>query len=314
MARTKIAEEVCEGRERQAITTKHDKARLLHLRVDPRAMADWTAAMREKTRTQLDADMADADPWNRLAEKFNNYEQYKYHNATVKMGVQSSAGLYVAEIGLESIALECHELNPSSPGRPLRDASWVRTQFRDLKTKISVCYNNYRRSGNQDAENRGDAWIKYSKTFNNDVVTYAISLLDDGLLDQMGRALPLEVQRDTGALDQEDSYDNRVAKAQARKRQRKDTPPSGENATAALTSPMSTADDWPALMTGGTITSSKSALATTIALGMATANQIAKDKITEETRLVTLKYVMEYGSAEDKAKAYEEIRTLSGIK
>ncbi len=34
---------------RQIMTTKHDKARLLHLRVDHGASADWTSALREKS-------------------------------------------------------------------------------------------------------------------------------------------------------------------------------------------------------------------------------------------------------------------------
>ena len=43
-ARTVLAMGVNEERERQAITNKHDRARILHLRVDPGAAADWTSA------------------------------------------------------------------------------------------------------------------------------------------------------------------------------------------------------------------------------------------------------------------------------
>ncbi len=61
-----LAENVAESN-RQAMTTKHDKARLLHLRVDVNAQADWTAALTEKSRAQLDTDDPSADPWNRKA-------------------------------------------------------------------------------------------------------------------------------------------------------------------------------------------------------------------------------------------------------
>jgi hypothetical protein len=39
---------------RQVMTSKDDLARLLHLRIDPIATADWTSALREKSRAQLD--------------------------------------------------------------------------------------------------------------------------------------------------------------------------------------------------------------------------------------------------------------------
>lgn len=42
-----------EEQTRQAITTKHDKARILHLRADPRLLADWTNALREKKLEQI---------------------------------------------------------------------------------------------------------------------------------------------------------------------------------------------------------------------------------------------------------------------
>ena len=92
-ARAVLALGVNEDRERQAMTNKHDRARILHLRVDPGAAADWTAAFREKTRAELDTNAADADPWNRLAAKFNDYETYKFSNAVILPGELTPAGL-----------------------------------------------------------------------------------------------------------------------------------------------------------------------------------------------------------------------------
>eukprot|EP01039_Chlorochromonas_danica_P011246 gene11248-12545_t len=77
-ARERLTHVANAEKERQALTSKHDLARILHLRVDPSAAGDWTAALREKTRVELDTtDQPDADPWNRLVEKFNNYEVYR---------------------------------------------------------------------------------------------------------------------------------------------------------------------------------------------------------------------------------------------
>jgi len=49
-----IANETVEEANRASITNKHDKAHLLHLRIDPSAAALWSEALREKNRTQFD--------------------------------------------------------------------------------------------------------------------------------------------------------------------------------------------------------------------------------------------------------------------
>jgi hypothetical protein len=76
---------------------------------------------------------ADADPWNRLVEKFNNYKIYKYANMSVNGSQLSGVGLPVAVEGMEAICAKCHDINPSAPDRPIRDGLWLRTQYRDLR-------------------------------------------------------------------------------------------------------------------------------------------------------------------------------------
>jgi hypothetical protein len=148
---------------RQAMTTKDDLARLLHLRVDPGAAADWTSALREKTRAQLDVinsaeQAADADPYNRLAEKFNNYDTYNYQNACIIPNRLTTAGTYVAAPLMSKIAEYCHDFNPSAADRPNRDGGWIRSKYKELKGKISICFNNYHRSGQQVTSIH---WLKY---------------------------------------------------------------------------------------------------------------------------------------------------------
>lgn len=63
-----------QAKHKQAFTNKHDRARVLHLRADPKLTSLWTAALREKTRVELDGG---ADPWGALAEEFNDYETYQ---------------------------------------------------------------------------------------------------------------------------------------------------------------------------------------------------------------------------------------------
>ncbi len=69
------ANESAEEANRLSITNKHDKARLLHLRIDPSAAVQWSEALREKSRVQLD----DRDgqggyvcPFDSLASLFND--------------------------------------------------------------------------------------------------------------------------------------------------------------------------------------------------------------------------------------------------
>ena len=87
----------------------------------------------KKNRSQLDTDVADADPWNRLAEKFNNYTNYRYSNASIQGNRLTPAGLPLPVAGMEAISIYCHDINPTMADRPIRDAMWLRTNYRDLK-------------------------------------------------------------------------------------------------------------------------------------------------------------------------------------
>ncbi|KAJ1390738.1 hypothetical protein B484DRAFT_439691, partial [Ochromonadaceae sp. CCMP2298] len=285
-ARERGAEANLEEQTRQAITTKHDKSRLLHLRCDPGASADWTEALREKTRPQLDTHAPAADPWSRLAEKFNDYNTYRYQNACILPNqLDPATGTYVPVPGMESIAEHCYMFNPNMPGRPNRDAGWLRVNYRELKGKITICFTNVNRSGNQENENIYDEWVKFSTSFSNDVVTYARCLFQDEEMDQLGRALPTDVQRDTGATDPEDTYEKRVASASARKRQRKEANRAADSGGSQI-SEMGEREG-------------EGSLAAVLQQGLQDSNKIAG-----------LRVLMEMGSAEDKAAAIEKLREL----
>ena len=51
--------------------------------MDPSAQANWTSALREKSRSELDSNAVDNDPYSLLAEKFSDYQRYVYQNACV---------------------------------------------------------------------------------------------------------------------------------------------------------------------------------------------------------------------------------------
>lgn len=307
-AREKLLAEVEDENIRQAITTKHDKARILHLRVDPSAAADWTSALREKSRAQLDLnnDNPDADPWNRLAEKFNNYEAYKYQNACIIPGRLDAAGCNVPVPGMDRIAMYCHDINPSMPNRPFRDGGWLRIQYRDLKTKISVCFNNYHRSGNQDEENAYDEWVKFSTAFSNDIVTYARCLLTVDQLDQLGKAIPAESQRDTGMIEpgSENEESRRLERLrESRKRQREAVAAKRGTSTPASGNQNPTSGDQERYARSNSV-------ATVIQEGLQKQNELAAIAQARDTKLAILKMQLEFGNAADKADALRELRDM----
>jgi hypothetical protein len=224
--------------------TKHDFARIIHLRVDPAAAADWTAALREKSRLELDARHdADADPWNRLVEKFNNYEQYNYANNSILGNQISASGLPAVVPQMEALAKICYDINPTYPNRPLRDGHWLRDSYRKLKNRITPCFNNYTKSGNQAAENEYDEWVNFAER--DTVVAYSRAVLTLDNMDRLGRLLPEVVQRDTGILptDEEQEKKRKMA-AETRKKQRLDrksreqsstpSPPQVSNVSSAI--------------------------------------------------------------------------------
>ena len=288
-ARGRIAQEVEAEKERQAITTKNDLARLLHLRVDPSAAAQWHAALTEKSRTELDANDSSADPFNKLAEFFNNYEHFVYQNACIIPGRMDATGLYVPVPGMDNIALRCHDFNPCQSNRPIRDGGWIRDKYKELKSKISACFTNYSRSGNQDAENTYDEWMKFSVTFNMDIVSYARAIMDPTVLDQMGRAMPSSAGRDTGMRLVNESPDQEAERrrhaSESRKRQRLEA--KTRASTSNATSPS----------TGGS---------------HALAAVVEKAFIAQE-RLSALEMMLKFGNEEQRSSALKEISEISNI-
>ena len=57
---------------------------------------------------------------------------------------------------------------------------------------------NFKKSGQQAAENVYDEWLKFADNY-TDVCVYAIAIMQEGTMDQLGKALPDDLQRDTGA-------------------------------------------------------------------------------------------------------------------
>ena len=215
-----LANDNAEEANRASITNKHDKARLLHLRTDPTAAALWSEALREKNRTQLD----DRDgqggtvcPFDSLASLYNDPTNI-YANACIVPNRTDESGCYIPEAGMEMVARRCFDINPSPKNRPDRDGAWLRSKWKELKSKLSVYHADFMRSGNQDAENLVDEWCIFLEWRGGveDVYFYAFTIFTSDDFNYLGKALPKEAQMDTGAIDENETLEDRVAKELAK--------------------------------------------------------------------------------------------------
>ena len=114
MTREMISQEDREKKSRQERTSKHDIVWLLHLRKDPAATADWTAALREKSRAALGSSnnviAANYDPWNRLTERFNDYMNLRHQTLTI-LPTQLFSIAYTPASEMDSLPKFCFGTN-----------------------------------------------------------------------------------------------------------------------------------------------------------------------------------------------------------
>ena len=188
------AKEICEAeKERSVNTSKNDRARLLHLMKYPPAIRQWTSAKIGPDREALDTGEINK-PFQMLAEMFNDYENVVFQNATIEYDEENKPrNPYEPRADMESIAKFCWEINPTDSSRPERDGGWLRKVWKEMRTGLTRIRESFKRSGNHDAENEYDEWLKFAHG-TNDVYIYAIAVLDWATMDQLGKALPDTVQ------------------------------------------------------------------------------------------------------------------------
>jgi len=227
--------ETSEETNRQSVTTYNDLARLLHLKIDPSAATLWSDALREKNRLQLDDKDRHGgivDPYDDLASLFNDPNN-KYQNACAIPGALDNSGMYVpAQPGMGLLAKQCGAINPNPSGRPIRDGSWIRNKWKEIKSTLTVYFQRYMKFGNQDGEHPYDEWVKFLDNGGTGVpliAYYSICIFTVHDFNLMGKAIPREAQMDTGLIDPDITEEDRVKtylekkrreSAEARKRQR----------------------------------------------------------------------------------------------
>lgn len=129
----------------------------------------------------------------------------------------------------------------------------------------------------------------------------------------MGRALPSDVQRDTGAIDPDDTYERRAEVARTRKRARDEGHPAHESELGSATPKTSSVDGshrGTKPQSGAPVSASAVAgagIATVLDARLAEANLMERRKNDEASFFRTLEFVLKYGSPEDQAIARSEM-------
>lgn len=205
---------------RSSQTNRHDRCRLMHLMVDAEMQATWTKALSPLEREELDVPELRKSSYEDLAEAFNDRAERTYQNVCIVHEDGRPLNPYQSLPNLDAISQTCYDLDPNDSTRPSRDATWLEKQSKEIRGVMSKCYQNFRKSGNQDAENVYSEWCKFVSTV-SDVYKYCFVLMPGGLLDQLGRALPDDMQRDTGGRPPRDYSHTPSAVNRRRQRERR---------------------------------------------------------------------------------------------
>lgn len=228
-ARRALAAEDASSQEASGVTesiNKHEKARILHLRMSASALSLWTKLGRPLNRTELDDKEERQSTAQRLVAMYNDRKNFVFQNETVEYIDDERAtcpltGAYVAREGYDQLAAQCWQIDPQAPDKPERDSGWLLKHWKILRTELTQIREKFKLSGNQDAENKSEEWIKFCGNY-SDVHAYAISIIPYGVMSNLGKATPDEVQRDTGILGSNgDKQLSNTLGANNRRRQRK---------------------------------------------------------------------------------------------
>jgi hypothetical protein len=177
----------------------------------------------------LDGQGGTVCPFDSLASLFNDPTSND-KNICIIPDRTNKSGCYVPEPGREMVVRRCFDINPASKNDPERDGARVHSEWKELKSKLSVYLADFLHSVNQDAENLTDEQCTFLERHGGvkDVYFYAFTIFTSNDFNYLGKALPKEAQLDTGALGEHETLEDRVAKelakrkerAEARKRQR----------------------------------------------------------------------------------------------
>jgi len=218
-------------------------------------------------------------------------------------------GTYVPTPQMERIATSCWELNPSLATRPRRDAGWIRNEYKDLRTLLTLVHKNKTKSGEQFIENKYDAWYNFAAPLpkTNDAVIYAGCILDEAIMDSLGKALPEAVGIDTGELPQTEDEKAALRKRNAENRRRqREKRQKGITAFKGIHPDTITLED----SDSESEVTDPSASSSNITRGV---ESVIKSGLDKAMTIQALEALSKLGTDDDKEKSLEQLRKLAGI-
>jgi hypothetical protein len=161
---TKVAEETSAA---MSNATKDDVIRLIYLFKEPSAQVHWFNHFGVLTRVQLDARrsvgaVADAaNPLGCLATIFNDYDGFKPQNLMVAYTYDWALRVPIKKVPYQAssdewseLANHTHDLEPTNLSRRnvLRDSSWIKNTWNDVRRFLHQVFMQYNRLGQHDPE------------------------------------------------------------------------------------------------------------------------------------------------------------------
>jgi len=295
-------------------THKDDIARLLCLRKDPQSQMNWSKTLSILNRPQLDRRKSDTpsvasagsttmgeeeSPWGLLAARFNDFVDFRPQNITIKYAYDEILGRPVPVVPFrsanketETIFSKCKELNPCNDARKdnIRDGAWVKRNWTEYRGVMNAIFSDFSRSGNQSSKDEAEVewmspteqarWVYHAGAkhrLNDTVTTYAYCIFEKADFEEnLGKEMRAGsgVDSSLGGSDKKKKKDDREKVKRTRKARRHGGSTKGD-----------TTDD--------------SALA-----------KVLENAMSGEARRAELQLLLQYGSAEDKANALQQIRSL----
>jgi hypothetical protein len=264
---------------------------LLQLSQYPEAQAFWTATKNPLDREELDDDnVTTLTAYRGLAGIFNDYPTTNFQNLAIEYEGNLPLAPYVARKGAESIVAQVWDIDPNNSARPERDEKWVQKNWKELRATLTKIFTNFTKSGEQDGQDKAGEWLKFSSNYSN-VHIYAILVVPMGVMDQFGKALPAEHQRDSGrASDNRDLSLSHSAVNKRRQRERKAT----ENGSSSSSSSSSVASK--------TTKTSHSA---------ASISEVVGASLRNANQQQALSSILQFGDPEARARALAALTTIA---
>ena len=123
----------------QKSNKKNDICRIVTMYVDPSLQTMWNKVFEVLTRNELDdKEYRLTGAWQSIVDIFNNRNTYKFD--------------HLAEMD-EDAAEYCNDLNPNELTSIVRDVSWFKTTFSQMKTSYVSVRNRFCSSGKGNTEN-----------------------------------------------------------------------------------------------------------------------------------------------------------------